>query len=286
MKYFLPIEESLIEVIILNIPSPKKSQLIRNDIIFNEKNKILNLNFDKNETLIMHIFKTIPCKIENNSTNNNFISFGRIFSGKITKFMKINVINPKETNLSEIEQPLIINENEEIESINEINCFNICGIIEKEKSIIKTVSTVTNFNSKDYLFREIKNLNPFVFKIKMEPTLPNNLLKFVDACKKLSKIDPLALIDFSDDGEYFMCCTNEIQLNNCLKLLHEKLINFAVRKSGPFCIYKETVTKQSSEIILSKSPNKHNRFFLTTEPLHEKISFDIEQKKLDIQKKI
>lgn len=40
--------------------------------------------------------------------------------------------------------------------------------------------------------------------------------------------------------------------------------------------YRETVTKESSIICLSKSPNKHNRLFMKARPLDESLATDIE----------
>ena len=40
--------------------------------------------------------------------------------------------------------------------------------------------------------------------------------------------------------------------------------------------YKETVTAQSSQTCLAKSPNKHNRLFMVAEPLKEELVIDIE----------
>jgi len=41
--------------------------------------------------------------------------------------------------------------------------------------------------------------------------------------------------------------------------------------------YKETVTQKSSIVCLSKSANKHNRLFVTAEPLDEQLCTAIEE---------
>merc|ERR1712185_691446 len=43
--------------------------------------------------------------------------------------------------------------------------------------------------------------------------------------------------------------------------------------------YRETVTGESSQTCLAKSPNKHNRIYLVAEPMSEELSKDIEEGK-------
>ena len=44
-----------------------------------------------------------------------------------------------------------------------------------------------------------------------------------------------------------------------------------IRVSPPIVVYKESVTALSSEVE-GKSPNKHNKFFMTLEPLEEEFA--------------
>lgn len=41
--------------------------------------------------------------------------------------------------------------------------------------------------------------------------------------------------------------------------------------------YKETVSETSSQVCLAKSPNKHNRLYVTAEPLFEGLADAIEK---------
>jgi len=50
--------------------------------------------------------------------------------------------------------------------------------------------------------------------------------------------------------------------------------------SPPVVSFRETVSATSSEIVLSKSPNKHNRLHMTAEPLHEDIPKAMEDGKV------
>ena len=50
--------------------------------------------------------------------------------------------------------------------------------------------------------------------------------------------------------------------------------------SDPVVSYRETVSESSNQTCLAKSPNKHNRIYLTAEPLPEELSCEIESGKL------
>merc|ERR1719473_1757751 len=51
-------------------------------------------------------------------------------------------------------------------------------------------------------------------------------------------------------------------------------------KSDPVVSYKETVTDESSQQCLSKSPNKHNRIFMKACPLTDELALAIENDKV------
>jgi len=53
-----------------------------------------------------------------------------------------------------------------------------------------------------------------------------------------------------------------------------------LKKSDPVVSYRETVSEESSEVCLSKSPNKHNRLYMTASPLPDGLAAAIEDQKV------
>merc|ERR1712147_379019 len=51
-------------------------------------------------------------------------------------------------------------------------------------------------------------------------------------------------------------------------------------KGDPVVTYKETITAESSQMCLSKSPNKHNRLYCKGKPLGDQLSLDIEEERV------
>ncbi len=74
----------------------------------------------------------------------------------------------------------------------------------------------------------------------------------------------------------------QLHLEICLKDLQEDYMNGAhVKISQPVVSYRETVSAESSQQCLSKSPNKHNRLYLTACPLEAGIPEDVEEGRLN-----
>lgn len=104
-----------------------------------------------------------------------------------------------------------------------------------------------------------------------------------------------------ESGEHIIAGAGELHLEICLKVTipllrafsrckTQAIINFVrvqqdleedhacipIKKSDPVVSYRETVTEESDQMCLSKSPNKHNRLFMKATPLPEGLAEDID----------
>jgi elongation factor 2 len=75
-----------------------------------------------------------------------------------------------------------------------------------------------------------------------------------------------------ESGEHIIAGCGELHVEICLKDLEEEYAKCPIKKSDPVVTFKETVTETSSQMCLSKSPNKHNRLYSTAEPLGEELT--------------
>merc|ERR550537_319470 len=64
-------------------------------------------------------------------------------------------------------------------------------------------------------------------------------------------------------------------------LKEDYLPGVPLKWDDPSVSYRETVTSESSQICLSKSPNKHNRLFIKAEPLSEEVNRAIEANRIN-----
>ncbi len=53
----------------------------------------------------------------------------------------------------------------------------------------------------------------------------------------------------------------------CINDLKKEYCNIEIVESEPIVTYKETVNATSNQICMAKSPNKHNRLYVTASPL-------------------
>jgi len=103
-----------------------------------------------------------------------------------------------------------------------------------------------------------------------------NLPKLVEGLKKLGKSDPLVVCEMGESGEHIVAGCGELHVEICLKDLRDEYACIDFITGDPIVSYRETVSEESNQVCLAKSPNKHNRLYVTAEPLAEEVSCGIE----------
>merc|ERR1719242_2108241 len=79
-----------------------------------------------------------------------------------------------------------------------------------------------------------------------------------------------------ESGEHIIAGAGELHLEICLKDLEEDHAQIPLKKSDPVVSYRETVSEESNQMCLSKSPNKHNRLFMRAVPMPDGLAEDID----------
>lgn len=116
-----------------------------------------------------------------------------------------------------------------------------------------------------------------VVRVAVDVKNASDLPKLVEGLKKLSKSDPLVQCYTEPSGEHIIAGCGELHVEICLKDLIEEYAKCDINQGDPVVTYKETITNESSQMCLSKSPNKHNRLFVKAVPLGDDLSNDIEK---------
>lgn len=94
--------------------------------------------------------------------------------------------------------------------------------------------------------------------------------------KRLAKSDPMVQCIIEESGEHIIAGAGELHLEICLKDLEEDHACIPIKKSDPVVSYRETVSEESNQMCLSKSPNKHNRLFMKAQPMPDGLAEDID----------
>merc|ERR1711943_9368 len=232
---------------------------------------------DPEGPLMVYISKMVPT-----TDNSRFIAFGRVFAGKIKTGQKARIMGPnyvpgkKEDLYCKNIQRVTIMMAGKQESVDDVPCGNTVGVIGVDAYILKT-GTITD-HEEDHNNKVMKYSVSPVVQQSVKPKNAADLPKLVEGLKRLSKSDPIVQCFSSESGEHIVAGAGELHLEICLKDLEEDFMNGAELVNGePVVGYRETVTKESRMMMLSKSPNKHNRIFCKAEPMEEGIAEDIDE---------
>jgi len=107
------------------------------------------------------------------------------------------------------------------------------------------------------------------------------LPKLVEGLKRLAKSDPLVQITTEESGEHIIAGAGELHLEICLKDLQEDFTGIELKISDPVVSFRETVVSTSQQDALSKSPNKHNRLYMSAQPFPKGLAEAIDEGKIE-----
>jgi len=279
MRKWLPAGEALLQMISIHLPSPHTAQKYRTELLYEGPNDdgaaIAMKNCDPTGPLMMYVSKMVPT-----SDKGRFYAFGRVFSGCVSTGQKVRIMGPnftpgkKEDLYLKAIQRTILMMGRYVESIEDVPCGNICGLVGVDQFLVKT-GTITTFAEAHNMKVMKFSVSPVV-RVAVECRNPADLPKLVEGLKRLSKSDPMVQCIIEESGEHIIAGAGELHLEICLKDLEEDHAGIPIKKSDPVVSYRETVSEESDRMCLSKSPNKHNRLFMKAAPMPDGLPEDID----------
>merc|ERR1711990_975133 len=161
-----------------------------------------------------------------------------------------------------------------VEAVPDVPCGNTVALVGVDQYLMKQ-GTISDHDDACCIRVMKYSVSPVV-RVAVEVKSAGDLPKLVDGLRKLSKADPLVLCYTEESGEHIVAGCGELHVEICLKDLEEDYAKCPLKKGDPVVTYKETISEKSSQICMSKSPNKHNRLHVDAEPLDDELSDDIE----------
>jgi elongation factor 2 len=281
MQRWLPAHDALLEMMVLHLPSPAKAQAYRYENLYtgplDDKYAQAIKNCDGEGPLCMYVSKMVPT-----SDKGRFFAFGRVFSGTIRSGQKVRIMGPnyefgkKEDLAVKNIQRTVLMMGRRTEAVESVPCGNTVALVGIDQFLVKS-GTLADEDQAHPLTNMKYSVSPVV-RVSVSPKNPAELPKLVEGLKRLAKSDPLVQIQIDENtNEHIVAGAGELHLEICLKDLEEDFMNGAeLVKGEPVVGYRETVIKESRMMMLSKSPNKHNRIFCKAEPMEEGIAEDID----------
>ncbi|KAI6047832.1 P-loop containing nucleoside triphosphate hydrolase protein [Pisolithus marmoratus] len=280
MRKFLPAGDSLLEMIVIHLPSPATAQRYRVETLYegpmDDESAIGVRDCDPKGPLVLYVSKMVPT-----SDKGRFYAFGRVFSGSVRAGPKIRIQGPnyvpgkKEDLYIKSVQRTVLMMGRYIEPIEDCPAGNICGLVGIDQFLLKSGTLTTSETAHN--MRVMKFSVSPVVQVAVEVKNAADLPKLVEGLKRLSKSDPCVQAWIAGDtGEHIVAGAGELHLEICLKDLQEDHAGVPLKISDPVVGYCETVKAESSIVALSKSQNKHNRLYAKAMPLDEELTQAIE----------
>ncbi|KAL5481271.1 hypothetical protein EMCRGX_G021402 [Ephydatia muelleri] len=272
-------------MITIHLPSPLTAQKYRMELLYegphDDPCAIGIKNCDPQAPLMMYVSKMVPT-----SDKGRFYAFGRVFSGICGTGQKVRIMGPNyvpgkkdDLTIKPIQRTVLMM-GRYTEAIDDVPCGNTVGLVGVDQYLVKT-GTITTYENAHNLKVMKFSVSPVV-RVAVEVVNPGDLPKLVEGLKRLAKSDPMVQCTIEESGEHIVAGAGELHLEICLKDLEEDHACVPLKKSDPVVSYRETVSDESDQMCLSKSPNKHNRLFMKACPLPEGLPEDIEKGTEDI----
>ncbi|KAI6007135.1 P-loop containing nucleoside triphosphate hydrolase protein [Pisolithus albus] len=273
MRKFLPAGDSLLEMIVIHLPSAATAQRYR--VLWTTNLPIGIRDCDPKGPLVLYVSKMVPT-----SDKGRFYAFGRVFSGTVRAGPKIRIQGPnyvpgkKDDLFIKSVQRTVLMMGRNVEPIEDCPAGNIVGLVGIDQFLLKSGTLTTSETAHN--MRVMKFSVSPVVRVAVEVKNASDLPKLVEGLKRLSKSDPCVQAWIEETGEHIVAGAGELHLEICLKDLQEDHAGVPLKISDPVVGYRETVKTESSIVALSKSQNKHNRLYAKAMPLDEELTKAIE----------
>jgi len=258
-----PIHEVILDMVVDHLPSPKEAQRYRIPIIWRgeQESKLGKSMIECNENgpLAVMITKIIL------DPHAGEVAVGRVYSGKITRGQEVYVVGMPNRNRVQQVNVMVGDSRIPVEYVSAGNIVAATGV--RDAIAGSTIADESEIEP----FERIVHISEPVVTVAVEAKNTKDLPKLVEVLKSVSKADPSIQIQINQEtGENLMSGMGELHLEITeYRIIHDHKVDIVT--SEPIVVYRETIAKKSPQKFEGKSPNKHNRFYIESEPLPENI---------------
>jgi len=186
----------------------------------------------------------------------------RIFSGKVTTGQEVYLVN---SHANERVQQVSVYMGATRENTDYVVAGNILGVTGLKHAFAG--ETVAQFDM--HPFEGLAYTSEPVMTVAVEPVNMKDIAKVVDVLRQVAKVDPTLRVKIDEEtGEYLLSGMGELHLEVITNRI--KADGLQIKTTPPIVVYRESITGTSGPIE-GKSPNKHNKFQFSIEPLEKPI---------------
>lgn len=267
---FAPLNEVVLDMAVKHLPNPVEAQKYRipkiwkGDIESQFGKDLSNCNRNGEVAFVI-------TNIAIDKKSGKEVCAGRLYSGTIRNGMEVYCNNAKKK--YRLQQVLVYN-GIKPEQLEEVPAGNVLAISGLNVDVGETVT-----ENPQTPFEEIKHIFQPVITKSIEVVRSSDLPKLIDVMRKVGKEDPSIKIEINEEtGENLMSGMGELHLEIIEgRIKNEKGLD--VKMGSPIVVYRETIGKDSGEIEV-RTPNGHNVFKVSMEPLEDAVYQAIEKGEL------
>jgi elongation factor 2 len=199
-------------------------------------------------------------------THSGVVAIGRVFSGTVEKGKMVQLITARAK--GPIQQVYMSMAADRV-IIDRVPAGNIAAV--SGLPSMHVGETVAEDGVETHAFEGLKYVSDPVVTVAVEPADVKDLPLFDKVMHKLTTEDPnLHFLINKESGEYLLSGMGELHLEITAYRMQEA--NLKVKVSKPIVIYRETISRDyQGPAIMGKSPNKHNKLWVTIQKLPEEV---------------
>jgi elongation factor 2 len=198
--------------------------------------------------------------------HSGVVAIGRVFSGSVTKGKLVQLLNSHQKGTVQQVYMSMATDRVIVDRVPAGNIAALSGL-----PAIHVGETVAEDGVKTQSFEGLKYVTDPVVTVAVEPEDVKDLPLFDKVMHKLTTEDPnLHFKMDKESGEFLLSGMGELHLEITAYRMQEA--GLKVKTSKPIVIYRETITHDyKGPAIMGKSPNKHNKLWITIEKLSEDV---------------
>ncbi|MDQ2056101.1 MULTISPECIES: elongation factor EF-2 [Halobellus] len=192
------------------------------------------------------------------------IATGRLFSGTIKQGQELYVSGTAGKNRVQSVGIFMGGEREELD--RGVPAGNIAAVTGLRDAIAG--STVSSIEMTP--FESIEHISEPVITKSVEAKNMDDLPKLIETLQQVAKEDPTIRVEINEDtGEHLISGQGELHLEVITQRI-QKNQGIPVQTGEPIVVYREAPQQESREVE-GVSPNRHNKFYITVEPLSDDV---------------
>jgi len=260
----IPVYEPVLDMFCEHLPSPLEAQPYRQSQIWpGDPNSPVGkamAKVDPNGPLLMCItfIEVDP--------HSGVVAIGRVFSGTVEKGKTVRLVTSRQKGSIQQVYMSMATDRVIVERIPAGNIAALSGL-----PSIHVGETIAEEGDETAPFEALKYVSDPVVTVAVEPEDVKDLPLFDKVIHKLTLEDPnLHFKIDKESGQYLLSGMGELHLEVTAYRMQEA--GLKVRMSKPIVIYRETISRDyKGPPVMGKSPNKHNRLWVTVERLQPEV---------------